>query len=69
MSSSLRVSSLHLDDARDNESPPSESLRRDKALDDALCSTFPASDPIPLNFGQSSLRTVTGLHPPVVTGN
>lgn len=40
---------------RSNELDVSEQLRLDAALDDALRCTFPASDPVALNFAFTSL--------------
>lgn len=43
---------------KDNDMEMVEQTRRDAALDEALRCTFPASDPVALDFAFTSLDTV-----------
>lgn len=44
---------------RGNETDTFEEAHRDAALDEALCCTFPASDPVALNFVCTPLASLS----------
>ena len=43
---------------RGDEAETVEQVRLDAALDEALCGTFPASDPVALNFVFTSIASI-----------